>query len=276
MSETYWLFLSKALPIFVYPVGLTISLIVIGSILTLLGAKTRARLALCLALAVLWVSSTPKFADYLYSDLETRYPAIPISQTPAANVAIVLGGAVGQPIAPRPYIDLGPAADRVWHAARLYRAGKVSRIVVAAGNIPWLAAEKTEAELISELLRDWNVDADAITIEGKSRNTYENAVATKALYDQESWTSALLVTSAAHMPRAMSIFRDIGIPVTPSSTDVRVAKNTNPTIFDWLPNAGALVLTSAAMKEWIGHFVYRLSNRLKNSNTNAENTAARS
>ncbi|MCP4305758.1 MAG: YdcF family protein, partial [bacterium] len=176
-----------------------------------------------------------------------------------ADVAIVLGGAIGQPFPPRVYVDLAGSADRVWHAARLYRQKKVPRIVISAGNIVGGDSVESEASLIAGLLGEWGVPSEAITIEGTSRNTYENAAATKELFGTEGWTSALLVTSAAHMPRAIAVFRKAGLNVTPSPTDVRVVGPLSGTVYDFLPQVGALALTTGAIKEWIGFIVYRMA-----------------
>src|SRR5262245_13603447 len=100
------------------------------------------------ATTILWVCSTPFFANWLASSLECQYPPKSIQETPQSDAAILLGGAVGQPLPPRTEPRLTHASDRVLHAARLYRAGKVKLIVVSAGNIPWLPAVKPEAELI--------------------------------------------------------------------------------------------------------------------------------
>ena len=67
----------------------------------------------------------------------------------------------------------------------------------------------------------------------------------------------LLVTSATHMPRAIASFRKSGLDVAPWPADVRGGYP--PTsVFDFLPDANALEMTTAAIKEWLGLAVYRL------------------
>jgi len=66
----------------------------------------------------------------------------------------------------------------------------------------------------------------------------------------------LLVTSAAHMPRSVAAFEKAGVEVFPVSTDVRVIRASGLTVFDFLPHAGALSMTSDAMREWLGRKVY--------------------
>ncbi len=250
------LFLSKLLPIFVYPLGLTFSLFAVSGVAAMLKNRRLKMLAFSTAIVVLWLSSTPLVATWAASTLERQYPAKIMAQTPEAEVAIVLGGAVGQPLPPRVEVGLSEAADRVLHAARLYKAGKIKRILVTAGKIPWLSAVKPEAELIKDLLIEWDVPTEAIELKGESRNTYENALEVKEVWQKDGFKSALLVTSAAHMPRAMATFRHAGLPVVASTADVRIVEAANP--FEWLPDSVALLTTTNAIKEWIGLLAYRL------------------
>jgi uncharacterized SAM-binding protein YcdF (DUF218 family) len=69
--------------------------------------------------------------------------------------------------------------------------------------------------------------------------------------------STLLVTSAAHMPRSVAAFEKVGVEVFPVSTDVRVVGASKFTMFDFLPHAGALSMTTDAMREWLGRKVYQ-------------------
>ena len=249
------LFLSKLIPLFVFPLGLTLSLLVLSVVFAAFGCRRLKILSAGTAIAVLWISSTPFIADWAQYSLERQYPPMPMAETPNADVAIILGGGVGQPLPPRVEVGLSDATDRVLHAARLYKAGKVRRVLVTAGNIPWLSAVKPEAELTKDLLVEWGVPADSIELGSQSRNTYENALEIKKMWRQEDFKSALLVTSAAHMPRAMAVFRRAGLPVVASTADVHIVEGANP--FALLPESGALGATTNAMKEWIGLVVYR-------------------
>jgi uncharacterized SAM-binding protein YcdF (DUF218 family) len=130
-----FLFLSKLLPLFIYPVGLTLSLGLIGSLCLLLKFRRLALASAGSAVVILWICSTPFFSIRVIASLERQFPPRTIAETPEADVAIVLGGALGQPLPPRVEVYLSGAAGRVLHASRLYRAGKVKRVLVSAGNI---------------------------------------------------------------------------------------------------------------------------------------------
>jgi uncharacterized SAM-binding protein YcdF (DUF218 family) len=252
-----FLFLSKLVPVFVYPLGLAIMLGILSLVLAAFGRRRLAGGLLALILVGLWVASAPAFANWAYAGLEARYKPVPVADLPAADVTIVLGGIAGQPLPPRVTLDLGEPADRVIQAFRLYKAGKTANILVSGGNLPWQTAVAPEAELVGDLLVELGVPREAIALETQSRNTRENATASAEIMKARGWRSALLVTSGAHMPRAMAIFRRAGLEVTPAPTDIRVRYPLYDSVLDFLPSAAALERTSDAIKEWLGIAVYR-------------------
>lgn len=252
-----YVYLSKILPLFVMPVGVTLFLCVVA--LLLLRSKRRrwAGSVLLLAIMVLYAASTPFMARTLYRAIEAEFPAVPVAELPEAGCAVVLGGAMEGVLPPRVDVELNDSIDRVFKAAEVYRAGKVRFVVVTGGNQPWSAEVLSEAELIRDLLTRLGVPREAIILEGSSRNTRENALYTANAMASVNCAEALLVTSAAHMPRAMAAFRAAGIAVTPVSTDVQVADTGRLGVLDFLPDAEALRLTSDALREVVGQWVYR-------------------
>jgi uncharacterized SAM-binding protein YcdF (DUF218 family) len=253
-----WLFLSKLLPVFVYPLGLSILLCAVALAFSARGHLRVGRVLVLLALIVLWLASAPVVSNWLYSRLEARFPPTPTDQSPSADVAIVLGGSIKQSLPPRVSSDMSDAADRVLHAARLFREGRVKHILVSGGNLPWETTNVSEALLVADLLVEFGVPSTAIVMETDSRNTYENAVNSAGIMTSHGWRSVLLVTSAAHMPRALAVFRRAGVEAIPSATDVRVNYPFYDSVLDFLPDAEALARTTEALKEYIGLFVYRM------------------
>jgi uncharacterized SAM-binding protein YcdF (DUF218 family) len=253
-----YVYLSKILPLFVMPVSLVLFFLVATLILLRRGMKRTGSTLLVAAVLLLWLSSTSLVAGALFRALEGQYPPVPMAKVPSSDCIVVLGGGVGAAVAPRVDIELNEAIDRVFQASRLHRAGKGRFIVVSAGNQPWSQSPWAEADLIRDLLVEWGVPPDAIFLEGSSRNTRENAVYSKTLMDSINCQNALLVTSAAHMPRALAAFRAAGVSVVPVSTDVRVSNGDMPLFLALLPSAKALEMTSEALREYLGRLVYSL------------------
>lgn len=254
-----YVYLSKILPLFVMPLGVTLFLCLVAYILVRKGRRHWASGFLLAAMVVLWVGSTPVVGKALYRLVESEYPPRSLLDIPSADCIIVLGGVVQAPAPPRIDIEFNDAVDRVMKAAELYHAGKSKYLVVTGGNQPWSTTARAEADLIRDLLVKWNVPKDVIILEGSSRNTRENALYTKNVVDSINCDDSLLVTSAAHMPRAMAAFRSVGIAVTPVSTDVRAAYSNGFQVMDFLPDARALAMTQDAIRELIGQWVYSLN-----------------
>lgn len=132
------------------------------------------------------------------------------SDTAPADAAIVLGAAVYDE-APSPVF-----AERLRHAAELFRSGQVERIVVTGG----VGQGDTLAE--SEAGRDWligaGIPADRILIETRSRTTKQNLVFAQPLLGEHSIHRVLIVSDPLHMRRAMRMAADLGMDAHPSPT----------------------------------------------------------
>ena len=253
-----YVYLSKILPIFVMPLGVVFFLLLVALILIRRDRKRIAAGLLMLAMIVLWVSSMPLTARLLYQNIESRYPPMPLDQVPSGGCIIVLGGVVEAPILPRVDIEFNDAIDRVYKTAELFRAGKAPYVIVTGGNQPWSESGTAEAELIREVLMGWGVPEDAIFLEGSSRNTRENALYSQNIINAIACEKPLLVTSAAHMQRAVAAFGSVGTRVIPVVTDVRVAGTALPAVMDFIPDSQALGMTSDAIREWVGQKVYAM------------------
>ncbi len=82
-----------------------------------------------------------------------------------------------------------------------------------------------------------------MTLERASRNTFENAVLTKAMVKPKPGERWLLVTSAWHMPRSVGIFRQAGWPVIAYPTDFETRGTDRELIRPILPMSRGLDLT---------------------------------
>ena len=255
MSDELLLLLSKVVPLAVLPEGLLAIMLLAVVVSVFIRAYRTARMLAALALVLFWACATPAVAHWLMGTLE-RQNLPDAAAPPRAEVAIVLGGIVSGTRPPRQDPEISDASDRILYAARLYRDGRVKRVVVVGGNYPW-EPPPPEAELIRQLLIEVGVPMTAIQIGGTSRNTLENATEAKSILAGPPFDTALLVTSAWHMPRALAVFRKAGIPVDPAPCDFRAADKLSGTVLDWLPRARAFATTNDALREWLGYYVYR-------------------
>lgn len=208
-----------------------------------------------LGLAWLLLWSTPLASDALRGAIERHAGPRLLAEAPVNAVAVVLGGGISGPHYPeRPDPDLGASADRVWHAARLYHAGKARHLLLSGGTVR--TGDGSEAEAMRQFLLDLGVPGSAIWLEQDSQNTADNAERTAQWLRQRDITRITLVTSALHMPRARAAFERTGLQVDPAPTDFEVI----PMPLDLqrlLPDAGALNGSARAIKEMVGRWTGR-------------------
>ena len=192
--------------------------------------------------------------------LESEWPIVKAEDAPKADAIVLLGGGMGANPNVYPYAEMWNGADRVWHAARLYKAGKAP-IVIPTGYGEW--------ESTVPLLRDFGVPESAIVVEDKARNTEENAkfvesmLATKSAKDGSAGRkSVLLVTSAWHTRRSVLMYRKYApsLEIIPAAADYEATVLTgHPFAFkDIWPDANMFFCNSYIFKEYLGYWGYRL------------------
>jgi uncharacterized SAM-binding protein YcdF (DUF218 family) len=262
-----FVFFSKLLPVFVYPFGLAILLLLLASILKPQTQKRMRlwRIPVMSALALLWIPSTAWVSTPLIRSLEWRY--LPPAGIPHAEVIVVLGGSTQSALPPRPLVELNGAADRLVYAAWLYHQGAAAHLLLTGGDIAWIGTADTPAQDMAAILAMLGVPDEALWLESESRNTYENALFTRRILAARGTDRIILVTSAIHMPRAVGLFERQGFEVIPAPTDYSVTQdswqglwqaNFATQLFNLLPGASGLENTTMALKEYLGIIVYRL------------------
>jgi len=131
-----FLYLSKVIPAFVYPLGLSILLVAAGVVA---GRRGRLGRVLCLlALVMLLVFSTGVVSNVLLLSLEDQYPELPLAQAPSAQAIVALGGSLRTPGGRHARTELVDSSDRLLEAFELYRAGKAPFVLLTGGNISFL------------------------------------------------------------------------------------------------------------------------------------------
>lgn len=259
-------FLSKLLPLFIYPLGLSSVLLVMGLFL-LWNHPRKATGAIALALFVLCITSNPTVSRKFVSSLEHRY--FPPEPMPEADAIVVLGGATEPQLPPRPWVEVKEQGDRILYGARLINEGYADKLILSGGRVTWRgggSGDDSEAQDMKQIAMAMNVPESDILLENTSLNTRENAVNVQKILEARSLDSVLLVTSAIHMPRSVAIFKKLGINITPAPTDYLVStesyENVNTTwqgrILTLFPDAEAQAQFTRALKEYVGFAFYRL------------------
>ncbi|GBE94029.1 YdcF family protein [Nostoc cycadae] len=258
-----FLYLSKLLPLFFYPLGLaSVSLVV--ALITVWKQPRTATAAIAFSLSLLLLCSNAWVAKALVRSLE--WQNLPSQQMPNAEAIIVLGGATKSAFFPRPDVDLSEQGDRIIYAAQLYRQKKAPVIIVSGGRIDWRNGGTPESTDMASILTEIGVPSQAIIEEPLSLNTYQNAVNVKKILQSRGIHKVLLVTSAMHMPRSLKIFRRQSIDAIPAPTDFLVTQGElqelgstpKAALLNLLPNTDNLHQFTNALKEYIGNLIYGL------------------
>jgi uncharacterized SAM-binding protein YcdF (DUF218 family) len=205
-----------------------------------------------LTVAWLWLWMTPIMTWVVGVPLEREFfvdGRVPTVETfPAADAIILLGGGMGADTNHNSYAEMSSGADRVWQAARLFKAEKAP-VIVATGFYP--------QDTTLPLLRDFGLAEDCVSFL-EARNTEEEA---KGIAEK-GYKKVLLVTSAWHMKRARLMFEKYapGIEVVCAPADFEhtmMAENLfSPKAI--LPDVNAFYLNSTAFHEWVGIVGYKL------------------
>lgn len=253
-------YLNKIVGAFLNPLGIGL-LFALLSLAALLIKKLRpfrspsfSAALLVLSILWLWFWSTGAAGAWLGLSLEREFPPQQAESLPTAAAIIVLGGGVTAATNGCFYSDMANAADRVWHGARLFKAGKAPKVFVTCqGDIP--------------LLVDFGVPREAISGPSGARNTEEEArfIARTIKSSGPSRPHVLLVTSAWHMRRAKLMFDRYatGVEIVPAPADHEtIATLGGPLDFKYfVPDPVALGYNAYLFKEIVGYWGYRFLRR---------------
>ncbi|MGA2708525.1 MAG: YdcF family protein [Steroidobacteraceae bacterium] len=213
--------------------------------------RPRLGFALCaVAIGGLWLFATPIVADKLARATEA-YPALDpthLTQMQArAQAIVILGGGVrrGAP-------EVGGDAPSVTGDLRLIEGAKVAR----ATHLPILiSGSALEANAMRDFLAA-DLGIPARWVETASTDTHDNAVFSARLLAAQDINRIILVTSSAHMARAVDEFTAAGLEVTAAPAEMWTWDERGPLRF--VPSMAALDRSRTGLYEWAGRMVRTL------------------
>jgi SanA protein len=144
--------------------------------------------AICVVIIPLMMRSA--VSQYMYTDA---------SSTPSAQAAMILGASVVRG-KPSPIL-----AERADGAIALYKAGKVSKILVTGDNGEQRYDEVTP---VRKYLTDAGIPDNDIFLDHAGFDTYSSMYRAQSVFQAQS---LVVVTQDFHMPRALFIARHLGL-----------------------------------------------------------------
>ncbi len=252
--------LSKILGFFALPSNIVATLATVGVALLFTRFQRAGRRLAVASVVLLLLAGLSPLGNALIYPLEERFPPWDASRGAPAGI-VVLGGAIGPDIsAARGTPDLNESAERLTAAAALARQYPDAKIIYSGGDARLVIHGGIEAEFAATLLESLGIPRARIIMEGKSRNTVENALFSKALADPKPGERWLLVTSAYHMPRSIGVFRRAGFAVEAYPVDWRT-RGAIDLVLPFESVTAGLRRTDTAVREWTGLLVYWLTGK---------------
>ena len=269
-------YLNKTVGFVISPIGIAIFGGLVALLCARLGRKRMAQWIGGLTVAWLWLWMTPIMTLVVGVPLEKEFLVdgrVPtVESFPEADVIVLLGGSMGIETNTSSYAEMATSADRVWQAARLYKAGRASKIIatgdyVKDSTMPLLKEFGVGEEAVSFL--------DARTTEEEAKGMWEmlgrsggvEELGVEEFGESDSPThpikhsstarpKVLLVTSAWHMKRARLMFEKyapgIEVVCAPADFENTFTVEKTPLLKMLLPDPNVFMLNSVAFHEWVG------------------------
>lgn len=267
---------NKLVGYLISPVGFSTALVAAAVVARLLKRRRLAGWAVGLALVNFWLWSTPWMSGWMGVPLEAEFLVegrVPtIESLPLADAIVLHGGSMGLATNISPYAEMWTSADRVWHAARLWREQVRRRNEKGeSADIKILVTGPGAAVSTGPLLTDLGIPTNAVVFVEKPRNTEEEAKEIVRMFDCSEGLNvrmeggrpprALVVTSAWHMRRTMLMYEKYapGVEAVPAPCDFENTLKVEKTC-GWaslLPDPEMFMWNSVAFHEWLGYWGYK-------------------
>jgi len=174
---------------------------------------------------------------------------------------LILSGATN-PFLTKEYdqISLNDSIERLTESIQLMKKSPKAKVFFAggtAGSIQY--PDLSHSYVAKKFYESLGVNIQNIYFDNESRNTYENIVFAKKKFDPNKDEKWVLVTSAFHLKRAISIGEKLGWELIPYATDYKLPKKFRWKLsFNFFGNLSSFQRSS---HEWVGIISYYLMGR---------------
>lgn len=227
---------------FVEPLGFVIVLFTLGIYFLYAHKEHKAKLFLLSSFFFLLLFSYPPFANFLVTNLETKYAKYDYKSD--VHFIHVLGNGHNtdamQPVSSH-LSDAG--TKRVLEGVILYKNIPNVKLIFTGYKGD---TNTSNAMMNAKLALALGVKQKDIILNGAPEDTREEALFTKSVVGSKPF---ILVTSATHMPRAMMLFQQLGLHPIAAPTDFEKSEFKG---YLKAPRVEALCRTQKALHEYIG------------------------
>ena len=189
--------------------------------LTLIGAGT---CTLTLGSISGWTYESRRSREFIYSPLDV---VAGLESGRPVLVAVLGTGFNSDPELPANSQVSGTFLSRLLEGVRIYRSNPQSRLLISIAGEAEAQPKDRFAQKMIALLK---LDANRVSIATESESTSDEA---EEVLRQHRGEQVVVVTSAGHMPRAMTIFRDSGIVPIAAPTGYGFTRSGSPDEKKW-------------------------------------------
>ncbi len=235
-------------PLFL-PLPICVLLLGVGiGLLWFSGRQRAGKVVVTTGFALLVLLSYGWLSDPVLRSLEHYHaPLSAVAAGSAMKWVIVLGGGTSSDASLPPTGSLSDATlARLVEGVRVHRQLPGSRLVLSGAGV---FGSGSDAESMSALALALGVARQDIVVDAGSPDTETQARNVRQIIKGEP---CVLVTSAAHMRRAVALFRKAGLDPIPAPTHFVAQANTGLRPADFYPRIGGLMAAQIAAHEYLG------------------------
>lgn len=106
--------------------------------------------------------------------------------------------------------------ERVVQGVALYKKGFAPKIIFS-GGLSLGNRDQFDSDAMKRVAVELGVREEDILLENQSKNTFENLVNSKKIIEEKGFKKVLLVTSAIHTYRSVTVAKKLGVELIPAS-----------------------------------------------------------
>ena len=251
MDSHYWKYIIGHL---LSPFSLLFIIILVCYLFLLLGRKvSAAKWIMGLSITFMYGLSTTYGANFLLVPLEFKYEYFKQPKVPLAYIVVLGCAHTNNDFLPTSSILQPCSQVRLHEALRLYKQNANSKVIFTGYGYSETASIADNMAKFAILA---GIKPEDIIIKGQAYNTEQEVLSVSPIVVD---AQTALVTSAAHMPRAIFLSEQQGLNLIPAPTDYLVrTKTLKPHLRFFLPEVKNLSNVNAATHEYYGMWWFHL------------------
>ncbi|SFV77993.1 Membrane Protein Functionally coupled to the MukBEF Chromosome Partitioning Mechanism [hydrothermal vent metagenome] len=235
----------KIITFFVEPLGLILTLGLIGLYFLNKSAYTKAKFFLSFSIFLLLILSYPPVANSLTQQLESQYSKYDYKNNDILYIHVLGSGHYDNSKWPLSAQIGNASLKRTIEGISIYKKLNNLNIKLIFTGYAGPGNNTTNAEINASVAKIAGISNKKIIVNGRPKNTKEEAIYNKSLTEGKPF---VLVTSASHMTRAIKLFEGVGLKPIPAPTDFKRID----VEFLSIPSISSLQKSRIAIHEFLG------------------------